>query len=139
MDINDFAINLAEVVKHESLPPVTRNLAKRLMRDSYMTIGQWLGSISNDDLELLSEIVEATPDDDTYEDACEAIVLMTLMLARSEAVYPESMEDISSYTGTFKMMVAGTTLARKGLVECFYQNMSFGADSKDKVIFKRID
>ncbi len=104
-----------------------------------MTIGQWLGSISNDDLETLLEIVEVTPDDAAYDDACEAIVLMTLMLARSEAVFPESMADVSSYTGAFKMMVAGTSLARKGLVECFYQNMSFGQDYGNKVVFKRID
>ncbi len=139
MDINDFAINLAEVAKYEELPAVTRNLAKRLMKDNYMTIGQWLGSISNDDLETLLEIVEVTPDDAAYDDACEAIVLMTLMLARSEAVFPESMADVSSYTGAFKMMVAGTSLARKGLVECFYQNMSFGQDYGNKVVFKRID
>lgn len=139
MDINDFAIDMAEVAKYEDLPGVVRNLAKRLMKDGYLTIGQWLSSIAEDDLDILSEMVEVDQDDETYEDASEAIVLMTLMLARSEGIYPESLGELSRYTGAFKMMVAGTTLARKGLVSAFYENMSFGDDAGNKVVFKRID
>ena len=37
------------------------------------------------------------------------------------------------------VFIAGEALTRKGLVEAFHHNMSFGEDFKNEVVFKKIE
>lgn len=141
MELNEFAVNLKEVVKEQSLALPIRKLATILLAKEYLTIGDWLKGMSDEDLDIMSMLVEVEPDDDMYiyEEASESIVLATLMLCRAESVYPETIEELQAHTGAFKLMVVATSLHRKGLIEAYYDNMSFGDDAGHRVIMKRID
>jgi hypothetical protein len=140
MKMNDIALRAEAIAESEDLSPITRALARTIVQNGYVTLGNWLRNLSDADIEYLSDVVEVTEDDDKdlFESATEEIVLLTLMLVNGEGINPESLEELSHNTGYLKMAVAGTSLARHGLVEVFYENMSFGEETGDKVVFKRI-
>lgn len=141
-EMNSFVVNAAAVAECEDLSEAVRTLASFIADREYFTIGMYLENISDEDLEYMSRLIEVTLEEDgmeEYEHASEEIVLSTLMLVVGEGIYPESTEELAKYTGAFKMMVAGAGLARKGLVQAFYSNMSFGTDAADTIVFKRID
>ena len=140
MKMNDIALRAEAIAECEDLSPITRALARTIIQNGYVTLGNWLRNLSDADIEYLSDVVEVSEDDDKdlFESASEEIVLLTLMLVNGEGINPESLEELSHNTGYLKMAVAGTSLARQGLVEVFYENMSFGEEAGDKVVFKRI-
>lgn len=140
MKMNDIALRAEAIAESEDLSPITRALARTIIQNGYVTLGNWLRNLSDADIEYLSDVVEVTEDDDKdlFESATEEIVLLTLMLVNGEGINPESLEELSHNTGYLRMAVAGTSLARQGLVEVFYENMSFGEETGDKVVFKRI-
>ena len=65
--------------------------------------------------------------------------MITELLARAEGVGATDLDEITRNISVMTVMIAGEALARKGLVEAFHHNMSFGDDFKDKPIFKKID
>ena len=95
--------------------------------------------LSDSDIEYLSDVVEIRESDELYNEASEEVVLITLLLIHAEGIYPETMHELSHHTGAFKMFVAGTSLARHGLAIAYYENMSFGDDVSDRVVFKKVD
>lgn len=139
INMNDILVNAEVVANSEDLSPVVRQLARTIISSGYITIGNWLKSLDYSDIEYLSEIVEIEVDDDLYEDACHDIVLMTLMLAHSEGVYPETMEELSTFTGLFKIFVVGVYLEHLKMAIAHYDKMSFGGDHLDELPFERLD
>jgi hypothetical protein len=140
MEMKDVMLRVSKIAECEDLSPVTRGLAKIIIRDGYITVGTWLRALNDADVEYLSDVIELDESDDPelFDQAQEEIVLLTMMLINGEGLFPESFEELSNHTGYFKMMVAGASLARRGLVRAFYENMSFGEDSKDLPIFERL-
>jgi hypothetical protein len=68
----------------------------------------------------------------------EDIVLMTEMLSRAEGVPSQSVDEITENVNYFGACITCVSLARKGLVRVYYDNMSFGADNGDKMIVEKI-
>lgn len=141
-EMKSFAVNAAAVVECEDLSEAVRNLARFILDREYMTIGIYLANASTEDMEYMTRLVEVTLEEDgpeAYDQASEEVVLATMMLVSAEGIFPETMEELAKYTGAFKMMVAGAGLARKGLIQAFYNKMSFGVDAGNEIVFKRID
>jgi len=138
-NMHDILVNTQAVADCEDLSPVVRQLANTLLKNEYITVGSWLRSLSDSDIEYLSDVVEIRESDELYNEASEEVVLLTLLLIHAEGIYPETMHELSHHTGAFKMFVAGTSLARHGLAIAYYENMSFGDDVSDRVVFKKVD
>ena len=138
-NMHDILVNTKAVADCEDLSPVVRQLANNLLKNEYITVGSWLRSLSDSDIEYLSDVVEIRESDELYNEASEEVVLLTLLLIHAEGIYPETMHELSHHTGAFKMFVAGTSLARQGLAIAYYENMSFGDDVNDRVVFKKVD
>jgi len=107
------------------------------MRNPYTSLGKFFKKLSDENLQVLSEIIEEG--DSEFNDGLEDVVLMTEMLSRAEGVPSQSIEEITENVNYFGMCVTCVSLARKGLVRVYYENMSFGTDHGDKVLVERID
>ena len=127
---------MKKIIDAEGLLPVTKSVAKMLMRNPYTSLGKFFTKLSDENLEVLMEIIEEG--DSEFNGGIEDIVLMTEMLSRAEGVPSGSIEEITKNVNYFGVCVTCVSLARKGLVRVYYDNMSFGKDYGDKVIVERI-
>ena len=136
IDFENSHPNMEKIIDAEGLLPVTKSVAKMLMRNPYTSLGKFFTKLSDENLEVLMEIVEEG--DSEFNVGIEDIVLMTEMLSRAEGVPSGSIEEITENVNYFGVCVTCVSLARKGLVRVYYDNMSFGKDYGDKVIVERI-
>ena len=127
---------MKKIIDSDKLLPVTKSVAKMLMRNPYISLGKFFKKLSDENLQVLSEIIEEG--DSEFNDGMEDIVLMTEMLSRAEGVPSQCIEDITENVNYFGACVTCVSLARKGLVRVYYENMSFGTDQGEKVLVERI-
>ena len=136
IDFENSHPDMEKIIGSDKLLPVTRSVAKMLMRNPYTSLGKFFKKLSNENLEVLMEIIDEG--DSEFNERMEDIVLMTEMLSRAEGVPSESIEEITENVNYFGACVTCVSLARKGLVRVYYENMSFGTDQGEKVLVERI-
>lgn len=130
---DEFTINYSNVAKQKNLCNVTRVLAMDLIENPYLIVGDFFKSLSDGSLEELVSLVNR--DDD---DAISETLLLSEMLSKAEGL-TNSLEDMSKNIEMFRVLVAGTSLHRKGLIRAYFENMSFGADAGELMLFERIN
>jgi hypothetical protein len=131
-DDGSFIINLQKVSTHKPFTKITRTLALDLMDSPYISVGDFFKGLNDFDLMELSALCER--DDD---DAISELLLLAEILSRAEGITSESPEEMGKKVGVLRLITAGVSLARKGLVEAYYQNMSFDINSGSKeIVFK---
>ena len=137
IDFENSHPDMEKIIGSDKLLPVTRSVAKMLMRNPYTSLGKFFKKLSDENLEVLMEIIDEG--DSEFNERMEDIVLMTEMLSRAEGVPTESVEEITENVNYFGACVTCVSLARKGLVRVYYDNMSFGKDQGEQIIVERID
>jgi hypothetical protein len=136
IDFENSHPDMEKIIGSDKLLPVTRSVAKMLMRNPYTSLGKFFKKLSDENLEMLMEIIDEG--DSEFNERMEDIVLMTEMLSRAEGVPSESIEEITENVNYFGACVTCVSLARKGLVHVYYENMSFGTDNGEKTLVERI-
>lgn len=136
VDFENSTPNMEKIIDAEGLLPVTKSVAKMLMRNPYTSLGKFFKKLSDENLQTLMEIIDEG--DSEFNDGMEDVVLMTEMLSRAEGVPSQSIEDITENVNYFGACVTCVSLARKGLVRVYYDNMSFGTDRGEKVLVERL-
>ena len=136
VDFENSHPHMEKIIASDKLLPVTKSVAKMLMRNPYTSLGKFFKKLSDENLQVLSEIIEEG--DSEFNEGMEDIVLMTEMLSRAEGVPSQSIEEITENVNYFGACVTCVSLARKGLVRVYYENMSFGTDQGEKVLVERL-
>lgn len=121
-----------KITKEKSMPPFIRLLALDLIENPYLSVGSFLQSMSDSDLFDLMDTVEKNEDA-----AMEYIILLTEMLSQAEGIKSEDLSQLTERVNTMITYVVIESLKRRGLVNVFYNNMSFGDEYGDKVIVER--
>ncbi len=134
-DMSEWMLHLDKIRNNKKSSAITRMLAATLQLNPYMTIGQFLKNLNDDDLHSL---LEKTEDIGPENEGTEDVLLITMMLAQAEGTSAETMETLLENVNAMCIFIAGTSLARKGLVKAYYDNMSFGADMREALVFERI-
>lgn len=129
-----YSINYAKAASDTKLLSSTRLLAKQLMENPYITVGKHIQDLSNGDIQsLLNSIEDDCPNQ--YED----MIVITEMLAAGEGCDEAQSEDeASDRISQMTMFLVIESLARKGMVKVYYENMSFHPDSGDKVVVEKL-
>lgn len=130
---DEYSINYSNVAKQKGLSNVTRVLAMDLIENPYLVIGDFFKNLSDSSLEELLSLVNR---DD--EEAISETLLLSEMLSKAEGL-TNSLEDMSKNIEMFRVLVAGTSLHRKGLIKAYFQNMSFGSDAGELMLFEKIN
>lgn len=137
-----YVANLEKVAGDVDYLPIVRLTAAGLISNPYNTVGNWLQNVANGDLNDLLEIINEQHDayeldPDAMIDAYDNIVLLTLILAQSEGVDLEDFDDLHDNVGILSILLTTEGLARKGLVNIMYDQVSFGSEFRDVVVAKR--
>lgn len=126
-DYNSYFINLDKIQEYPNILAVTKLLALKIQKNPYMRIGNFLLNLSDQDLQILLEIEETDP-------LMEDLLMMSFLLARAEGVENGSTELITNHLNMFKGFIVMESLFRKGLINLYHENLSFGEEDGDKLI-----
>ena len=136
IDFENSHPDMEKIIRTEGLLPITKSVAKMLMKHQYLSLGKFFTRISDENLQTLMEIIDDA--DNEFNDGMEDVVLMTEMLSRAEGVPSESIEDITENVNYFGACVTCVSLERKGLVRVFYENMSFGKELGEQTLVEKL-
>ena len=144
----EFDILYDNIITNKECLSVTRILAADLQANPYYTVGQFLKNLNDVDLAELNDIVncnfkhdldEADEEEEPEADPRMAdIVLLAEMLSRGEDIKSRSDEELLAKVNQFMIFISIESLRRKGLVEAYHSNMTFGDDGDSRVIVKRL-
>lgn len=141
-DNNDYRVDLAKTSTSKFLMAVTRMTAMMIQQKGYLTFGDFLQSLTDNDLKSLLDVVEEqVKADETEEivDAFENIVLLTIMLTEAEGVSIDNMDNLHQNTSIFTAMLTMEGLRRKGFVEIIYDKLSFGDEFKKEAVVRKTE
>lgn len=129
-----YSINFERVLYEESFLPVTRLLAANLIKQQYMSVGDFIKTLNSDTLEQLNDISE-----DEEHPNFDQIVLITEMLSAAEGTNTSGVSEAHQRVNLFTTWLVLESLKRKGLVRIFYENISFGEDMSEKIVVQKIE
>ena len=133
-DEGEFSINYEKVLHQETFLPVTRLLAADLIKNQYMSIGDFIKSLNDNSLEELNEI-SADENHPNFEE----MILISEMLSAAEGTNMGGTPEVHQRLNMFITWLIFESLKRKGLVKIYYENISFGEDMGDKIVVEKID
>ncbi len=131
-----FEINHDKIMNGEGMMNVTVDCCRMIKKQSYVTVGEFLHSIMTSDLQEAIDVIDAGDGDERLGQ----FILISEMLARSEGL--EASEDFDTLHTRMQTLVnymVIESLARKGLVKAYRENMSFGDDMAKAIVVERID
>jgi len=127
-----YSLNYAEIAEYKSLMAVTRMLAKQMMDNPYIVVGDYIKELTDSDLKALMTAEE----NGQFED----LILMSEMLATGEGCdQSPTDETFKERTNQLVTLLVIESLSRKGLVRVYHENMSFNEDMGDKVVVEKLD
>jgi len=133
-DSNKLSLAYENIIKAKDLMPVTRALALDLSNTGYISVGDFLRDMNDNDLKNLLDISENKEREEYSQ-----ILLISEMLATGEGLSSsDNAEEFASRMGQLVMLLAIESLHRKGLVKIYRGNMSFGVDMADKIIVEKL-
>lgn len=131
-DLSDMTINYKKVIESKEMLSVTRLLAASITLNPYMAVGDFIKNLNGGDLKLLCDVVEDGTDNPRFEE----LLLISEMLAKAEGLGTETITDMTKRVEMLSTMLVMESLFRKGLIDLYHENMSFGDDAGDKLIAK---
>jgi hypothetical protein len=132
-EFDGYSISYDMVVKSKYCLAVTRLLAAELMNNPYMTVGDFMRDLTDEDLNILTDIA-----DDEDSPKYENLILIAQMLCSAEGLENTfGVEEIQNRIAQFVLLLTCEKLARKGLVKIYHENMSFGPDMENKIVVER--
>lgn len=145
MESNDedgFKVNLDATINATGLMAVTRMTALSLQTQGYLTVGEFMKSLSDADLTALLDVIDEqkeADDRDELIDDFQNIVMLTLILTEAESVEIDTMESLQENTYILSVLLTMEGLKRKGFVELFYDKISFGDDFRKEIICRKTE
>jgi hypothetical protein len=126
------SIDYEKVLASKQCLSVTRLLAANIIAEPYMTVKDFMIGLNDDDLRRLLEIA------DTQDEHFGELILISEMLAQSEGLNASDLRESTHRVNVLCSFLAGESLARRGIVKIYHENMSFGDDMSNKVVMELI-
>ena len=129
-DMEEYVIEYSKILNSPGdFTASTRLLAAELMQNPYKSIGDYLKALTDSDISLLIEKIDA--------DDLEEVLLISEMLARAEGVVTNTMEDVTKNVNTMSIFIVCESLFRKQMIELYHEYLSLGDEYGDKVVMRR--
>ena len=137
-DIGDpLMIAFNKVSEDKTMLPTTRLLAVDIIKNGYINVGEFFKNISDSDLKSYMNMTE-----NIEGDAAAEILLLSEMLSIGEGLEngldETNQETMRNRMSHLIMYLACESLARKGLVKLYRENMSFGDDMGSKTFVEKL-
>jgi len=136
-------LDIKKIIESDVSHRLVKKAGRKFLREMYFTPATFFRQLTDHDSELLSEWASVIadvdlPDGEKYEEF-QQMILITQILAIAEGVYLESEESTVNAIRAAAVMCVSNNLHRKGLVRCFYDNLTFGEDGLDLKIMEKLD
>lgn len=138
-NIDQYELNFNKIIEDRNMLSVTRLLASSLLNKPYMAVGDFIKSLSDDDLDVLLDTAELMEQNDDKAPHTEELVLITEMLVRAEGLTTPDSDVLVNRINALCTFLACEGLSRKGLVKLHHQNMSFGEDMGHKILVEKVE
>jgi hypothetical protein len=136
-DEEGFCLNLPEIVRSRTMLAPIRLLAVEMQEKPYMSVGEWISGLDAVSFNQLFELADCDEDDETM---MEQLLLLTMMLSSAEgtSVNGANMEELATQLSMLRQLIVFTSLEKKGLVRCYFENFTLGTDMGDKTIVEKL-
>lgn len=136
-DDDDWVLNYDRIAESEDHIAAIRLLAVRLRTNPYISLGDWLVSLSPAVFEELNMLAQ-TENEEGPE--MEQLLLLTLMISHAEGTASTSKEmtEMCRQLSMLRHFIIFTALERKGMIRCYYENFTLGEDLGDRIIVERL-
>lgn len=126
-------LNYDKIIQDQSTPQVIKALAALILKQSYLTVGQWLKTVSNLDLQHLIQLGEMM--EQGNQEATTVYFLATALFTSSEGFDLEEDELVIGNRMKYLVcVIAMEHMHRLGLIELIHDRVSIGSDSEDLTI-----
>lgn len=113
---------------------INKSLAFKLSFNSFSSLGDFLKMMSDENITFLMHAIDSLDKNDE-EDAVTEFMMLTYLLSYAEGLdIVEDLELMSTRTNVLAGFIVAESMARKGLAELTYENMSLGEDALDLVV-----
>jgi hypothetical protein len=138
-----YSINFDMIAESKEYSALVRLLAHNIKQNSYMSLGDFFKNIPDPDLEYMMDIIESVADEESEFDendtALDELIIMTMMLNKAEGGEDMDMEETHKKINALSVLAVTTSLARRGLVDVYYENFSLQEDAENLMVAKRRD
>jgi hypothetical protein len=136
---NEFLISFKNVCEDNTMLPTTRLLAVDIIKNGYINVGDFFKNMPESDLQSYLHMVEELNEN---VDAGAEVLLLSEMLAIGEGLEigfnPNEPKTMQARLSQLIMFLSCESLARKGLVKLYRENMSFGEDIDNKPFVEKL-
>lgn len=118
----------------EIVSPVTKRALRLVQTSEFLSPGDFFKSLNDEELGLLSEMVEEVQEEDAF--AIQNLLLISNSLANAEGILSGDAEDARRNINYFIAMILFVSLHRKGIVDLNYDKLTFGEEIDDLDVVK---
>jgi hypothetical protein len=137
---NEFLISFKNVSEDNTMLPTTRLLAIDIIKNGYINVGDFFKNMPESDLQSYLHMSEEIHNENV--DAGAEVLLLSEMLAIGEGLEigfdPDETKTMQARMSQLIMFLSCESLARKGLVKLYRENMSFGEDVGSKPFVEKL-
>lgn len=125
------AVSMKKAFEQSDLPAIVRVTAWQAMQgNGYLKPGKWLHDLHPLDLVYLLNVIEQC--EDHPDDPSTALMIsLTMVLVQAEGLSVDDSDWLNGCVNQLGMFLITESLARKGLVDIEYGNVSFDDDAGD--------
>lgn len=144
MNDNDFVLDLNQILKSKNLMAVVRNLANEMKERPYITMAEFLETMSDSDLQHLMNTIDINMahmeehGDESYAKGFEDIMLLSLLMTSAEGLQIGESEQIHDRLNRFLLCLTCESLYRKGMVKFHREYATLGNEMDEKILVEKI-
>lgn len=129
-----FTISVQQIIENKTLLPITRKLAKRISKENYLTVGDYIISIEDEDLEYLIDLIPNENNVETLTKECTELMLISELLALAEGLPAANVKNIMERTSFFTKLLVFESIYRKGIINAYHENWTLDLDANSDII-----
>jgi hypothetical protein len=136
-----YTIRVDEIIDNKKLLPITRRLAKKIASHGYITVGEFILVMEDEELEHLIEFIPSANEEapESYDSVSSELMLLSELLALGEGLPSANVADIITRTSFFAKLLIFESLYRKGIINAFHENWTLDLDiNNDSILVECI-
>lgn len=134
--------DLDKILKSNFAHRIIKRAGKKLQKEMYYTPSRYFRQLTDHDSEILGEWSSVISDvdipDSEKDDEYQQLILLSQILSMAEGVYTNNDEDDYQVLKRTVVMCIANDMHRKGLVKCFYDNLTYGVEGDDLNVMERL-
>ena len=130
--MNEYALNL-DNIQEADIPDVVKKAAKQLQTNIYLSVGTFLGEITDDEVELLFDLCENSLNDQYFD---QDLILLTCIFLSGEG-QPVTEDAVEFAYSSLIGLIILEYLYRRDMIIIERENWSVSEDYENKTIARK--